>query len=138
MGKSIVWIIIAVLAVVCAGWLSTQVDVARAQAREAQQRERLLIEQLQQLATRSAPSQSASVDADTAALAAALGGNADLIPFEGVLGGSYYFVEESVEVLSDRYLYAACEDGHVMCHMLLAYDRDGDAVSFEVIDAYQH
>jgi hypothetical protein len=103
---------------------------------DAQQREQQLVQQLQQLAAQVAPREQAP-DPETRALAVALLRRPDLIPFDAPVGGVFYFLEDSVEVLSDRYVYAACEDGHVMCHVLLSYERDGDDVSFEVIDGYR-
>ncbi len=132
-----VWIVVAVIVGAYAGWLSTQVDAAREQATAAQLREQRLVEQLQQLASQIGPREQQATDDATEALAVALLRSPDLIPFEAPVGGVFYFLEDSVEVLSDRYVYAACEDGHVMCHMLLAYERNGDDVSFQVIDGYQ-
>ncbi len=135
-GSSLVWVAVAVIVGAYAGWLSTQVDLAREQAADAQMREQRLIEQLQQLASQ-VGSREQGPDAETQALAVALLRRPDLIPFEAPVGGVFYFLEDSVQVLSDRYVYAACEDGHVMCHMLLAYERDGDEITFEVVDGYQ-
>lgn len=135
-GSSLVWIAVAIVVGAYAAWLSTQVDAAREQAAAAQLREQRLVAQLQQLATQIGP-RAPTTDAKTEALAVALLRRPDLIPFEAPVGGVFYFLEDSVEVLSDRYVYAACEDGHVMCHMLLAYERNGDDVAFQVIDGYQ-
>lgn len=135
-GSSLVWIVVAVIVGAYAGWLSTQVDAAREQSSAAQLREQRLVEQLQQLAAQVGPRTEQAPDAATEALAVALLRRPDLIPFDAPVGGVFYFLEDSVQVLSDRYVYAACEDGHVMCHMLLAYERDGDEVSFQVIDGY--
>lgn len=134
-GSSLVWIAVAIVVGAYAGWLSTQVDAAREQAAAAQLREQRLVVQLQDLATQVGPRTQTS-DPATEALAVALLRRPDLIPFEAPVGGVFYFLEDSVKVLSDRYVYAACEDGHVMCHMLLTYERNGDDVSFEVIDGY--
>lgn len=133
-----VWIAIAIVVALYAGWLSTQVDRANERAAEAREREQTLITQLQQVAAQSAGRvASAPTDEKTQALAVALLRRPDLIPFEGEVGGTFYFLEDSVEVLSDRYVYAACEDGHVMCHVLLSYARSADGFDFEVIDAYR-
>ncbi|MEX0900691.1 MAG: hypothetical protein WD081_08400 [Gammaproteobacteria bacterium] len=134
-GSSLVWIAVAIVVGAYAGWLSTQVDAAREQAVAAQLREQRLVEQLQQLAAQVGPRER-TTDATTEALTVALLRRPDLIPFEAPVGGVFYFLEDSVEVLSDRYVYVACEDGHVMCHMLFEYEREGNEVSFRVIDGY--
>lgn len=134
-GSSLIWIAVAIVVGAYAGWLSSQVDAAREQTTAAQLREQRLVEQLQQLAAQTG-SRAPTADAATEALAVALLRRPDLIPFDAPVGGVFYFLEDSVKVLSDRYVYAACEDGHVMCHMLLAYERNGADVSFQVIDGY--
>jgi hypothetical protein len=61
----------------------------------------------------------------------------DLIPYEGVLGGTMHFVPGESHVLSDRWVFATFEDGHVNGHMLLEYEvSDDGSVSWQVIDAY--
>ena len=135
-GSSLIWITVAIVVGAYAGWLSTQVDAAREQAVAAQLREQRLVEQLQQLATQVGSGAQRAPDAGTEALAVALLRRPDLIPFAAPVGGVFYFLEDSVEVLSDRYVYATCEDGHVRCHMLLAYERNGDELSFTVVDGY--
>lgn len=55
----------------------------------------------------------------------------DLIPYEGVLGGSM-FVSEAW-VLTDQYAMATFEDGHVMGTMLLEYQVDSGAISWKVV-----
>lgn len=142
-GSSVVWIVVAVAIAAYAAWLSSQVDAAQAQAAEARLREQQLVAQLQQLAAQVDARSRDGADQDGAGeggadnLVVALLRRPDLIPFEPQVGGRFYFLEDTLRVLSDRYAYVACEDGHVMCHMLLAYERTDDAVEFDVIDAYQ-
>ena len=136
-GNSIIWIVVAILIGAYAFWLSGQVDAANERAAQAREREQALITQLQQVAAQSASRSTRSADATTEAIATALLRRPDLIGFEGEVGGTFFFLEDSVVVLSDRYAYAACEDGHVMCHVLLAYERSDDGFDFKVIDAYR-
>lgn len=135
-GSSIIWIGVAIIVAVYAWWLSSQVDIAREQALQAQAREQALVVQVQQLAARMGAGRDENQSDEQDALAVALLRRPDLIPLAPQLGGRYYFLEDTVRVLSDRYLYVQVEDGHVMGHMLLAYERDGDAFTFDVIDAY--
>lgn len=133
MGSAVVWVAVAALIALYAAWLTVQFDAATERAAAAQVRERQLVASLQQLAGRATPPQPAPAPA---ALTVALLRQPQLIPFEPQVGGRFYFLEDTLQVLSDRYLYVTCEDGHVRCHMLLAYERDGDEVAFRVVDAY--
>ena len=55
-------------------------------------------------------------------VAATLLERADLIPFEGTLGGTMgFYTEEDIHVLNDRWVFARFEDGHVAGEMLLEY-----------------
>src|SRR5690606_4248212 len=122
-GSSIIWIGVAIVVVAYAWWLSSQVDVARGQASQAQAREQALVMQVQQLAAQPGADQARSGTPD--ALAVALVRRPDLIPLAPQVGGRFYFLENTEQVLSDRYLYVQVEDGHVTGHVLLAYTRDG-------------
>ena len=49
----------------------------------------------------------------------------DLIPFEGILGGTMgFYTPDNVYVLSERWVYARFEDGHIGGEMLLEYRFD--------------
>ena len=59
----------------------------------------------------------------------------DLIPYEGVLGGTMGFYDENaIHVLNYRWVYAHFDDGHIGGEMLLEYDisEDGD-INWKVI-----
>lgn len=129
------WIAVAVLVAVYAGWMTVQYDRQRDLLTDAHARQQQLVEQFQALvATRPAARPATAPEP----LLVALLRRPDLIPLEPVLGGTVYFLEDSVRVLSDRYLYVAVEDGHVAGHMLLEYQVGADGTySFRVIDAYQ-
>lgn len=60
----------------------------------------------------------------------------ELIPHEPVLGGTMAFYKEKSKVLSDRWVFAYFEDGHVFGHMLLGYSIDQGKISWQVIDSY--
>lgn len=57
-----------------------------------------------------------------------------LIPYEGVLGGTMFMAEGWL--LTDRFALAVFEDGHVMGHMVLEYDIDGGSIHWKVLSAY--
>lgn len=60
-----------------------------------------------------------------------------LIPFEGRLGGTMGFYDpSSIHVLSDTWVYARFEDGHVQGGMLLEYDvGENGEIAWEVLEA---
>ncbi len=57
----------------------------------------------------------------------------DLIPFEGVLGGTMYM--SRAWLLTDRYALAEFEDGHVLGNMILIYDIENGDIIWTVLDA---
>lgn len=61
----------------------------------------------------------------------------ELIPYEGVLGGKMcFYSKEKVFVLSDKWVYAYFDDGHINGYMLLGYSINNGNISWEVIDSY--
>ena len=61
----------------------------------------------------------------------------ELIPYDGVLGGTMKFYDEnSIQVLTDRWVFANFEDGHMHGYMLLRYNINEGKISWEVIDSY--
>ncbi|MGI6451468.1 MAG: DUF4362 domain-containing protein [Desulfitobacteriia bacterium] len=61
----------------------------------------------------------------------------ELIPYDGVLGGTMGFYDpESIQVLSDRWVFAGFDDGHINGYMLLSYRINDGKISWEVIDSY--
>jgi hypothetical protein len=131
----LLWILLVILIGAYAFWLSTQVDETQDLLADAQQREQALVGQLQMLAAQSAPAVT-TMDAQTEALAIALLRRPDLIPFEGVLGGTFYYLEDTLRPLTDRYLYVTVEDGHIQGHLLMEYTETADGYAFEVLDGY--
>lgn len=134
--SAILWIAVAVLIAVYAGWMTVQYDRQRDLLTDAHTRHQQLVEQFQALA--STPRPAAPAAAVPEPLLVALLRRPDLIPIEPVLGGTFYYLEDSVRVLSDRHLYVAVEDGHIAGHLFLEYRVASDgAYSFRVIDAFQ-
>lgn len=61
----------------------------------------------------------------------------ELIPHEGVLGGSMQFYKEYIYVLSSRWVMAYFDDGHIAGYMLLEYEvSPGGDIRWQVIDSY--
>jgi len=62
----------------------------------------------------------------------------ELIPFEGVLGGTMgFYSRQDIHVLNSRWVLASFEDGHIGGHMLLEYvvsPRGG--IQWKVVSAY--
>lgn len=61
----------------------------------------------------------------------------ELIPFDGELGGTMGFYDpQAIRVLSERWVYARFDDGHVQGEMLLEYTVGEDAdIEWEVLEA---
>jgi hypothetical protein len=60
----------------------------------------------------------------------------ELIPFKGVLGGRMAFLREKVFVISDKWVLAYFEDGHINGNMLLSYSVKNGKISWKVIDSH--
>jgi len=71
-------------------------------------------------------------------LAADLQRHPELIPHKGVLGGTMAFgFPEKIHVLTDKYVLAYFEDGHIAGWMLLEYGvSKGGKIYWRVIDSY--
>jgi len=63
--------------------------------------------------------------------------HSELIPFEGVLGGTMgFYSDKHIHLLTDKWVLAYFEDGHIFGFMLLEYDiKDGEII-WKVIDSY--
>jgi hypothetical protein len=60
----------------------------------------------------------------------------ELIPFEGVLGGTMGFIEASIVPLSRQWVYAEFEDGHIGGRCVLSYEvGPGGSLSWRVLSA---
>ena len=62
----------------------------------------------------------------------------ELIPYEGVLGGTMGFRSESdIHVLTPKWVLASFDDGHILGHMLLEYKVSNDGKIFwKVVASY--
>jgi cell division protein FtsL len=61
----------------------------------------------------------------------------ELIPYDGALGGKMgFYSKEKVFVLSDKWVYAYFDDGHINGYMLLSYSINNGNISWKVIDSY--
>lgn len=60
----------------------------------------------------------------------------ELIPYEGILGGTMdFYTDESIHVLSSKNVLAYFEDGHICGYMLLEYHVSNGEISWKVIDS---
>lgn len=83
------------------------------------------------------PPSAPGAEVTTAELKRDLMDREDLIPFEGRLGGTMDFYDpDGIRILSDRWVHARFDDGHVQGEMLLEYSvaTDGE-IRWRVIEA---
>jgi hypothetical protein len=58
----------------------------------------------------------------------------ELIPMKGILGGTMGFVEDSIALLSQRWVFAEFEDGHTGGCCLLSYEVSADGrISWQLL-----
>ncbi|SDH30884.1 hypothetical protein [Desulfosporosinus hippei] len=63
--------------------------------------------------------------------------HSELIPYKGIKGGTMgFYSENDIHVLTDKWVLAYFEDGHISGYMLLRYDTNEGAISWRVIDSY--
>ncbi|MDX9872858.1 MAG: hypothetical protein RBT41_10640 [Clostridia bacterium] len=63
--------------------------------------------------------------------------HSELIPYQGVLGGKMdFYSKEDIFVISDRWVLAYFEDGHIGGNILLEYRIKNKNISWKVIDSY--
>lgn len=61
----------------------------------------------------------------------------NLIPYEGVLGGKMGFYDDKkIFILSDKWVLAWFDDGHIAGYMLLKYQLNKNGISWKAIDSY--
>jgi hypothetical protein len=62
----------------------------------------------------------------------------ELIPYEGIMGGTMgFYSPKDIHILSSRWVLAAFEDGHIGGQMLLEYRVDpGGKIHWRVLSAY--
>ena len=64
--------------------------------------------------------------------------HSELIPYDGIMGGSMgFYSPKDIRILSSRWVLASFEDGHIGGNMLLEYRVDpGKNISWKVLSAY--
>mgnify|MGYP000976640784 CR=1 FL=1 len=63
--------------------------------------------------------------------------HSELIPYKGVLGGKMdFYNKENIFVISDKWVLAYFEDGHIGGNMLLGYSVENENIFWKVIDSY--
>lgn len=66
-----------------------------------------------------------------------LAGHPELIPHEGVLGGTMHFYKDEIYVLTDRWVLAYYEDGHISGYAWMQYTvKSGSRITWNVLDSY--
>lgn len=60
----------------------------------------------------------------------------DLIMHKPVLGGSMNFNEAGIHVLTDKWVAAEFDDGHINGYTLLKYDVKAGKLNWSVVDSY--
>lgn len=70
-------------------------------------------------------------------IAADLKMHSELIPYKGIKGGTMgFYSENDIHVLTNKWVLAYFEDGHISGYMLLRYDINNGVISWKVIDSY--
>lgn len=60
-----------------------------------------------------------------------------LIPYKGILGGTMgFYGDNDIHILTNRWVFANFQDGHISGYMLLRYDINNGSISWKVIDSY--
>jgi len=60
----------------------------------------------------------------------------DLIPFEGVLGGTMrIYSMDQIRILPGRYAFAVFEDGHIQGFLILQYEVKDEQISWNIIES---
>ncbi|TCK98119.1 hypothetical protein EDC19_0537 [Natranaerovirga hydrolytica] len=63
--------------------------------------------------------------------------NQDLIPYEGVLGGTMRWFQDHCYILTEKYVLGYFEDGHISGQALLRYSVDNNQdITWVILDAY--
>jgi len=67
-----------------------------------------------------------------------LGAHPDLIPVEGVFGGTMGFYDrDGIVLLPGGYVYAPADDGHIVAHTVLRYDvKPGGKIEWKLLDGH--
>ena len=61
----------------------------------------------------------------------------ELIPYKGILGGTMgFYGDNDIHVLTNRWVFAYFQDGHISGYMLLRYNINNGSISWKVIDSY--
>jgi hypothetical protein len=62
----------------------------------------------------------------------------ELIPYKGVLGGTMRFYEKEIRILTNKWVLAYFEDGHIGGYLLLEYDISNDGkINWKRIASHQ-
>lgn len=60
----------------------------------------------------------------------------DLIPVEGILGGTMrIYSTDQIRILPGRYVFAVFEDGHIQGNLILQYEVKDGQISWKIIES---
>ncbi|WP_053074939.1 hypothetical protein [Ornithinibacillus californiensis] len=62
----------------------------------------------------------------------------DVIPVDGILGGTMRFNPNGIYVLSHKHVYAEFDDGHTGGYLLLEYHIVNGEIQWDIIDMYEY
>ena len=67
-----------------------------------------------------------------------LGSHPELIPVQGVFGGTMGFYDrDGIVLLPGGYVYAPADDGHIVAHTVLRYDvKPGGKIEWKLLDGH--
>lgn len=60
----------------------------------------------------------------------------DLIKHKPVLGGTMFFAGEGIHILTDKWVLAEFEDGHIGGYAFLKYDVNNGKISWSLVESY--
>lgn len=74
---------------------------------------------------------------DTEEIVSDLMKHKELIPFKGVVGGTMNFYDPiTIHVLTDKWVFASINDGHIDGFMLLKYEMSNSKILWKVVSSY--
>lgn len=60
----------------------------------------------------------------------------DLIKHKPVLGGTMFFTESGIRILTDKWVIAEFEDGHILGYALIKYKVVNGKINWSIMDSY--
>lgn len=154
--EAILWLVVTAVAIGLSAFLLVRSSSQRADLRAMQAEKEALAAQVAELETRCAEYEKwtknqpgllpwevedlkkKGLKNPVADLIADLQAHPELVPYKGVLGGTMAFgFPEKIYILTEKYVLAYFEDGHIAGWILLEYGvARGGKITWRVIDSY--